>query len=164
MALKSSSSANPSGKNVSEEKSLPPLARAFLWADSDTAVDRLVLGLTVFCVLLALLDFVVHRHTYVPGEGFPAFYALLGFIAFSAIVLLSRALRKFIKRDETFYAPHSVDAEVYPDEGLERLTYGESPSSRCASGAACVGIACQGARCVVVGRTGCWVSLINELW
>jgi len=60
----------------------------------------------------------------VPGEAITGYHAVVGFIAFTLIVLGAKLLRVFIRRDESYYAPNSVDAEFYPDAGLERLTHG----------------------------------------
>ena len=40
-------------------------------------------------------------------------------------MLGAKALRVFIARDESFYAPHGVDAEEYPSDGTERLSHEE---------------------------------------
>lgn len=89
--------------------------------DSPANVALIIKVLIGLCILLFLIDLVYHRHTYVPGEGLPGFYAIVGFLAFTAVILGSKLLRVFIRRDEKFYAPYSVDAEEYPEEGLERL-------------------------------------------
>jgi len=81
--------------------------------------DRPVKWLGGLCIVLFILDFFIDRHPYVPGEGFPAFYAITGFAAFALIVLGARKLRTLIGRDEAFYAPGAVDAEEYPDAGLD---------------------------------------------
>jgi len=101
-----------------------PLARWLLWADSPAAVERLQKGLYVVCGLLVAVEIVWHRHTYVPGEDLFGYYAIVGFFAFLLIVLGAKQLRRLIRRDESYYAPNSIDAETYPDEnvggGLER--------------------------------------------
>jgi len=76
-------------------------------------------------VLLFLLDFIIHRHAYAPGEGLPGFYAVVGFVAFTLIVLGATQLRRLILRNENYYSPYSVDAEEYPRQGLDTLSYGD---------------------------------------
>ena len=98
----------------------PALGRWFLWADDPASVQRLILGLAGLCGLLFVVDLFIHRHTEVPGEGFPGYYAIVGFIAFTLIVLGAKQLRVLIRRDESFYAPDGVDAERYPEAGTER--------------------------------------------
>ncbi len=110
---------------TNKEQDYTPLAKRFLWADSKHSVEKVILGLSILCGLLFLLDFIIHRHTYVPGEGFPGFYAIVGFLAFTLIVLSASQLRKIILRNEQYYSPHAVDAEHYPEAGLERLEHGE---------------------------------------
>ena len=91
---------------------LSSLARRFLWADSTSAVERVILWLGVLCVILFVLDFIVHRHAYAPGEGLPGFYAIVGFVAFTLIVLGASQLRRLILRNEDYYSPNSVDSEL----------------------------------------------------
>lgn len=107
--------------------SVAPLARYFLWVDSQSGVDRLIRILTYVCVVLFLIDLVWHRHTKVPGEGLWGFHAIAGFVSFSLIVIGARFLRLFIRRDESFYAPYGVDAEEYPEAGTNRLSHAERP-------------------------------------
>ena len=83
--------------------------------------NKVVTPLAITCVVLFVLDFFIDRHPHVPGEGFPAFYAICGFLAFTLIVLGAKQLRRLIKQPETWYAPHAVDAEDYPEAGLEQL-------------------------------------------
>ena len=71
------------------------------------------------CAFLFLLDFIIHRHTYVPGEGVWGFYAFTGFIAFTLIVLGAKQLRSWILRDETYYGAQSTDSEEYPVSQLD---------------------------------------------
>ena len=115
---------NEGERETGGEDIAAPLARWLLWVDSPAAVERLQKGLYVVCALLVAFEIVWHRHTYVPGEELFGYYAIVGFFAFLLIVLGAKQLRRLIRRDESYYAPSSVDAETYPDEsvggGLER--------------------------------------------
>ena len=110
---------NDSQKQVSDD-SLTPLAKRFLWVESADKVRLAIYILAGLCAVLFILDFVVHRHAYAPNENTPGFYALTGFLAFSFIVLGAGLLRKLIAKPENYYAPNAVDAEDYPEEGLNR--------------------------------------------
>ncbi len=120
-----------SDKNTSTEhepisndhENLPPLAKRFLWADSTSAVERVIFWLGVVCVVLFVLDFFIHRHSYAPGEGMPGYYAIVGFVAFTLIVLGASQLRRLILRSEKYYAPNSIDSEPYPEDELHRLNH-----------------------------------------
>ncbi len=94
------------------------IAAAFAWVESPSAVNTAIKVLAALCGLLFLLDFVIHRHTYVPGEGMWGFYAFTGFIAFTLIVLGAKTLRTLILRDENYYGEQSVDSEEYPASQL----------------------------------------------
>ena len=56
------------------------------------------------CVLLVIVDFLVHRHIVTPIEKIPAFYAIYGFIACVILVILAAQLRKWLMRDEGYYS------------------------------------------------------------
>jgi len=114
---------NPSQPSDTEHDTFSPLAKRFLWAESSSAVERVIFWLGILCVVLFVLDFIVHRHTYAPGEGFPGYYAFVGFIAFTLIVLGAKQLRRLILRNENYYSPYSVDAEEYPEHGLDKLPH-----------------------------------------
>ena len=120
-----SMSDKPSKQADNENDTFSELAKRFLWADSPDAVQRLIKGLGILCAVLFVLDFIIHRHAYAPGEGTPGFYAVVGFGAFTVIVLGATQLRRLILRNENYYSPYSVDAEAYPEEGLEKLAHGE---------------------------------------
>jgi len=120
----------------STDKPFSGLANRFLWADSTSSVERLIFWLGMLCALLFVLDFIVHRHSYAPGEGLPGFYAVVGFVAFTLIVLGAKQLRRLILRNEDYYSPNSVDAEQYPQSGLDEQKHGfESQASESANNA-----------------------------
>ncbi len=104
---------------------LPALGRAFLWVDNKKSVERLVYALYASCALLFLADFAYHKHVYVSVENFPGFYALYGFFMCAALVVCAKAMRVFLKREETYYAPHDVEAEEYPQDQLEKINHGD---------------------------------------
>ena len=103
-----------------EEDVAAPRARPLLWADSPRRVEWVVRALMVLCALLVLFELVWHRHAYVPGESMFGYHAIVGFFAFMWIVLGAKGLRRLIRRDEDYYGASSVNAERYPEGGLER--------------------------------------------
>lgn len=66
-------------------------------------VKRLLTVFGVICVLLVLVDFFIERKTYAPGEGFPAFYAIYGFVGCVFLVLAAKYLRKLVMRDVDYW-------------------------------------------------------------
>ena len=87
--------------------------------------DRPVRWLAGLCVVLLVAEFLIDRHPHVPGEGLPWFYCLVGFVAFTLIVLGAKSLRRGIRRPEDFYGDAAIDAEAYPRGGLEMREAGE---------------------------------------
>jgi len=55
------------------------------------------------CVILVLADFVVHRHIGLVWENIPAFYAIYGFVACVALVVVAKLIRKVVMRKEDYY-------------------------------------------------------------
>lgn len=54
--------------------------------------------------VLLLADFLVHKHTYFPWEEAPVFYAVFGFVACVALVLVAKyVLRPLVMRKEEYY-------------------------------------------------------------
>ena len=73
------------------------------WADSPVVQQRIRYALFAICGLLVATDLIVHRHTYLPVEEIPAFYAFYGFGALVGVVVLAKALRKLVGRSEDYY-------------------------------------------------------------
>ncbi len=73
------------------------------YLDKPGNIERLLKVFYVVCALLFAADFVVHRHTKIALEEFPAFYAVFGFVAFVALVIGSFALRKLVMRKKDYY-------------------------------------------------------------
>jgi len=63
------------------------------------------------CILLVVADFIVHRHIYVSFEEIPAFYALYGFVACVVLVVIAKAMRKLVMRDEDYYDKRDDEVE-----------------------------------------------------
>ncbi|HCH32014.1 MAG TPA: hypothetical protein DE045_03600 [Oceanospirillaceae bacterium] len=55
------------------------------------------------CILLVVADFMVHRHIYHSWENIPAFYAVYGFIGCVMLVIVAKAMRKVLMKEEDYY-------------------------------------------------------------
>lgn len=73
------------------------------WADNPVIQQRIRYALYAICGLLVIADLLVDRHTYLPVEEIPAFYAFYGFAALIGLVEMAKALRKLVGRDEDYY-------------------------------------------------------------
>ena len=71
--------------------------------DNPRNVSLLTRGLYIVCILLVVLEFIVHRHVAHEWESLVGFYALFGFIAYTAIVWTATQLRRILKREEDYY-------------------------------------------------------------
>lgn len=78
-----------------------------IW-DRPENVRRLIWTFAVACVLVFLLDAVVHRHSpFAHGvaafEQWFGFYAFYGFVACVLLVLVAKQLRRVVMRDEDYW-------------------------------------------------------------
>ena len=71
--------------------------------DKPRNVSLVTRGLHIACLLLILLEFILHRHAEREWESVTAFYALFGFTACVTIVLAAKQLRKILKRRTDYY-------------------------------------------------------------
>jgi len=71
--------------------------------DKQENVDRLLWGATVVGVLILLVDFFFHRHSYHPWERLWGFYGIFSVVAIVVLVQLAKVLRKLVMRDEDYY-------------------------------------------------------------
>lgn len=91
--------------------------------DSKAAGNRAFLILALLCAAAFLAGFAIDAHGHFEMEDIPGFYALYGFIMFTGLILVARALRVFIKRPEDYYAPYAIDAEDYPEDQLDKAEH-----------------------------------------
>lgn len=71
--------------------------------DNPKNVDRLLKGFYAICLLLVIVDFVVHRHISMAWEKIPGFYAFYGFVACVLLVVVAKWMRKVVMRKEDYY-------------------------------------------------------------
>lgn len=71
--------------------------------DNPRNVSLVIRSLYSVCILLFVLDFILHRHVTNEWDGFTGFYALFGFIACVTLVLIARQMRKVLMRKEDYY-------------------------------------------------------------
>ena len=71
--------------------------------DRPRNVRRLLYTLYGACLLMLVLERVLHRHSEHPLESVFAFYPLYGFIGCVTLVLVARGMRRFIKRPADYY-------------------------------------------------------------
>ena len=87
--------------------------------DNPKNVKLVVRGLFGSCILLFLLDALLHRHVVHPWEGFFGFYAIYGFVACVLLVLLAKEMRKVVMRDEDYYEVEDSSAPETEDNAKE---------------------------------------------
>ena len=71
--------------------------------DNPKNIKRLLNCFYGICVLLVVLDFVIHRHIVHSWENLWAFYPIYGFVGCVVLVLVATWMRTFLMRDENYY-------------------------------------------------------------
>ena len=71
--------------------------------DKAVNVKRLLMCLYIFLAGLLAADFFIHKHGHFSWENAPEFYAVYGFLCYLVLIVLAKALRRFIKRPEDYY-------------------------------------------------------------
>ena len=80
--------------------------------DDPNNIKRLLYVLYGICILLLLLDFVIHRHVSHQWENLWGFYPIYGFVGCVVLVLVAKWMRTFLMRSEDYYDDDStVDAD-----------------------------------------------------
>ncbi len=54
-------------------------------------------------VVLLIVDLFIHKHADFPWEDAPNFFAAYGFVSCVLLIFIAKILRRFIKKDETYY-------------------------------------------------------------
>lgn len=65
--------------------------------------DRIFYALVIACVLTVVADLFYNKYGVFEFESWFGFTAVFGFFACVALILLSKQLRKLVKRDEDYY-------------------------------------------------------------
>lgn len=64
---------------------------------------KLWILLFVVCALTVVPDFFIHRHPHFGFDGFIGFYAVFGFVACAALILISKIIGRVLKVKEDYY-------------------------------------------------------------
>ena len=71
--------------------------------DQRRSTDKLIGLLALVCAGLLSADLLLHKHVHFFFEQWFGFFAGFGFFCCVGLVLLSRQLRRIVKRDEDYY-------------------------------------------------------------
>ncbi len=74
------------------------------WFDRPENVRLLIIGLIVVCVVVVVAELIFpNHHPHFAIEKIPGFQAAFGFAAFVVVVMLGKALRVVVSREEDYY-------------------------------------------------------------
>jgi hypothetical protein len=77
--------------------------KEFDFFDRPENIRKLWIFLYVFCGLTLIPDFFIRREAHFGFDGFPGFYALLGFVSCVALILFSKLVGLVLKVKENYY-------------------------------------------------------------
>ncbi|MCW9027482.1 MAG: hypothetical protein OQJ80_01000 [Kangiella sp.] len=93
--------------------------------DNPKNVKRLLYVVYAICIVLVLLDFVIHRHIYHSWESLFGFYAIYGFVGCVVLVLVAKWMRTFLMRDEDYYNRIELKQHKVESKNQEKKAGGE---------------------------------------
>ena len=73
------------------------------WLDRKENVTKVYRGVWGVCILLLLIDPLVHKHEAFGFAEWFGFFGFFGFFACVGLVLTAKALRRVLKRPEDYY-------------------------------------------------------------
>ncbi len=73
------------------------------WLDDHRNVDKIAYTLYAVCVLLLVIDPLIHKHGPFAIEHWFGFYGFYGFVGSVGLVLTAKELRKILMRPEDYY-------------------------------------------------------------
>jgi hypothetical protein len=97
----------------------PALGRMLMWVDKSGSDKKIVWALVVACLFVFALDWTFEKHGHFDVENINGFFAFYGFVMFTGLIVVAKALRYFIKRPEDYYGDKAIDTEEYPEDQLD---------------------------------------------
>ncbi|MBL4749858.1 MAG: hypothetical protein JKX71_04615 [Amylibacter sp.] len=97
----------------------PALGRMLTWVDKPGSDKKIIWALVVACVVVLAVEWTYTPYGAFQVEYIRGFYAAYGFVMFTGLILVSKALRYFIKRPEDYYGDKAIDSEEYPEDQLD---------------------------------------------
>ncbi len=97
----------------------PALGRMMTWVDKKGSDKKIIWALAIACLIVFLLDFTYEIERHFQVEYIRGFYAIYGFVMFTGLIFVAKALRYFIKRPEDYYGDKAIDTEEYPTDQLD---------------------------------------------
>lgn len=81
--------------------------------DDPKNIKRLMQIFYACCIVLVILDFVIHRHTMHEWDKLWAFYPIYGFVGCVVLVIVASWMRTFLMRAEDYYdKPNKADESL----------------------------------------------------
>jgi hypothetical protein len=106
----------PSITATDDNADIHPAARPFLWLGKPSVIKNFIWLPAGGMVITSILGWFFPQHHEAPWDFFFS-WALIGFIAYSFIVISAGPLFKFLARDENYYGEGGLPDPEYSTEG-----------------------------------------------
>jgi len=104
---------NLSEKELEERQNAHPFAVPFLWLGNQKVIDNFIWLPVIGMVAMIALGVVYPQKHPAPWDVIPGSWAIIGFVAYSFIVLCAKPLTALLARDESYYGEGGLpDPEV----------------------------------------------------
>lgn len=95
-------------KRIKERAEAHPLAVPFLWLGNEKIIKNFIYVPLIGLILFSVLGYMYPLYHPAPWDFF-ASYAVIGFVAYSFVVLMAWPLFKLLARDENYYGEDEND-------------------------------------------------------
>lgn len=92
-----------SEKELEERQNAHPFAVPFLWLGNQKIIDNFIWLPVIGMIVMIALGIVYPQAKPAPWDVIPGSWALIGFVAYSFIVLCAKPLTKLLARPEDYY-------------------------------------------------------------
>jgi len=100
-------------KQLEERQNAHPFAVPFLWLGRQKVIDNFIWLPVIGMVAMIALGVVYPQKHPAPWDVIPGSWAIIGFVAYSFIVLCAKPLTALLARDESYYGEGGLpDPEV----------------------------------------------------
>ena len=96
------------------ENEKKPITNSWVF-DNPKNIKRVLYFLYACCIILFLLDFVIHRHIVHSWENLWGFYPVYGFVGCVILVVIAKWMRTFLMRSEDYYDNPDPNADPNKD-------------------------------------------------
>jgi len=113
-------------KELEERQNAHPFAVPFLWLGNQKVIDNFIWLPVTGMIAMIMLGIIYPQKHPAPWDVIPGSWALIGFVAYSFIVLCAKPLAALLARPEDYYGEGGLPDPEYSTEHTSHDHEGES--------------------------------------